>query len=1164
MTRSVVQSVVCGAIMVLALWIAPCHAASRDRLLWHIGTPGHGDAGFALAPNRWQQYAENPGYTTGPNNAPTNLTTIKPHYGNHDPLYVVGVSKQAAWPYVLPGPADKWAGFYGPYHDWSGGLSHVGTIAFQLTRVAPQGQAFLVIHLMDTAANNPPLVVVNINGHHVKKQMPPGGGDASLNGNISAAKPYTWRMTFPVGWLEPGNNLVTIRTVRGGWIIFGSIQLFAPSGTTLQTPTTAALLSAKWDNVALARSPSGRVVQALRLRLFCGKATRLLQVRIGGTKPVAIHGAAGIHTVRLTEPPVRRAGTPAIELIAGGKIVSTVAPLRRPVPHRTIYVLPHSHVDVGYLFYQPVAIHAHHVYINDALKLIKQTAHLSPASRFKWNIESMIEVDGYLKGFEKASPTLTANFINAVRAGEMGLDGTYCNELTGQCRPQELISWLHYAHELSVRYGLKIKSAMLCDVPGVTWGAVPVLADAGIKYFLWGQNGFAQVGFANNFNGRAFYWLSPSGKQKIMVWQDCNGNYCSPWFTVADIRPWLQWFAEEHPHFLYHIMYVMEGCDSAPPPGYVPGIVTQWNKTHAWPRLVTSTVTHAEHKFVARYGKTLPSYRGDYNPYWEGPVASEPRVVRINRNATEKISQDQMLWDMLDVSQYPHKVFSNAWQDAMLFNEHSWGAYDSWTQPRSKFVREQWAWHKRYATRAMFQARWLEAQAVRKIITRKGTSTIAVFNTCSWPRSGLVTLSATESKAGNRVRNESGKAVPSQRLTDGSLVFLAQDIPAMSSRKFTISAGRSVSPAHPAFVNASGTLLKTGSMTVEISPASGTVTRWSVAGLAANLVNSLNSTCRGLNDYLYVLGPSNSKPQYSGTPKITVLNRGPLVASVRIVSSAPGCKTLARTIEVTAGERRINFTDALYLLSAYPQKEAVHIGFNLKVAGETIRMDTPWAVVNPRKDLIPNSNNNIFPVCRWVDESGAHMGVTLATPDVPMLEIGRITLPNWTYKGLVGRGGPWLTHPARGGTLYSQLYNNYWQTGWNAWEKGPMTFHYSLRAHRAYRQVAAEHFGIDAGQPLIAVPVRKNFHTMRFPLRWDNANVILAGCHPLSSGSGYLVRLFNVSRNPARVVLSWHDRGKPVVARCGLFGRHCRPQPRRFKIASMDFVNLIVALGSTR
>ena len=128
------------------------------------------------------------------------------------------------------------------------------------------------------------------------------------------------------------------------------------------------------DNEALAKSPSGQAVQALRLRLFCGKVTKSLQVRIDGGRPITVHGAAGIHTIRLTVPPARRAGAPAIELIANGKTVSTVAPARRPVTHRTIYVLPHSHVDVGYLFYQPVAIHDHHVYIHDALKLIKQTA----------------------------------------------------------------------------------------------------------------------------------------------------------------------------------------------------------------------------------------------------------------------------------------------------------------------------------------------------------------------------------------------------------------------------------------------------------------------------------------------------------------------------------------------------------------------------------------------------------------------------------------------------------------------------------------------------------------------------------------------------------------------------------------------------------------------
>ena len=179
------------------------------------------------------------------------------------------------------------------------------------------------------------------------------------------------------------------------------------------------------------------------------------------------------------------------------------------------------------------------------------------------------------------------------------------------------------------------------------------------------------------------------------------------------------------------------------------------------------------------------------------------------------------------------------------------------------------------------------------------------------------------------------------------------------------------------------------------------------------------------------------------------------------------------------------------------------------------------------------------------------MGVTLATPDVPMLEIGRITAPrmNTTH---------WLKHPARGGTLYSYVYNNYWKTNYKAWEKGLMSFRYSLRAHRAYRQAAAEHFGIDAGQPLIALPVQNKFRDVSFPLRWDNAHVILAGCQPLSGGSGYLVRLFNVSRKPAKVVLSWHDRGKLVVAGCGLFGGHRRPQSRRFTIVPMDFVNVVI------
>ena len=43
---------------------------------------------------------------------------------------------------------------------------------------------------------------------------------------------------------------------------------------------------------------------------------------------------------------------------------------------------------------------------------------------------------------------------------------------------------------------------------------------------------------------------------------------------------------------------------------------------------------------------------------------------------------------------------------------------------------------------------------------------------------------------GDLVKNNRGQIVPSQRLASGELVFLAQDIPPLGGRRFTVEAGR--------------------------------------------------------------------------------------------------------------------------------------------------------------------------------------------------------------------------------------------------------------------------------------------------------------------------------------------------------------------------------------
>ena len=68
--------------------------------------------------------------------------------------------------------------------------------------------------------------------------------------------------------------------------------------------------------------------------------------------------------------------------------------------------------------------------------LIRKTADYPPGAQFKWNTEVLWAVDSYLR---QASPEKQQELIDAIRAGQVELDALYGNELTGLCRPEELL-----------------------------------------------------------------------------------------------------------------------------------------------------------------------------------------------------------------------------------------------------------------------------------------------------------------------------------------------------------------------------------------------------------------------------------------------------------------------------------------------------------------------------------------------------------------------------------------------------------------------------------------------------------------------------------------------------------------------------------------------------
>ena len=68
----------------------------------------------------------------------------------------------------------------------------------------------------------------------------------------------------------------------------------------------------------------------------------------------------------------------------------------------------------------------------------------------------------------------------------------------------------------------------------------------------------------------------------------------------------------------------------------------------------------------------------------------------------------------------------------------------------------------------------------------------ALLITQSWAHGGLATLTASESQKGNKVVDDEGNAVPSQRLSTGELVFWASDVPALGSRQYREVEGAAV------------------------------------------------------------------------------------------------------------------------------------------------------------------------------------------------------------------------------------------------------------------------------------------------------------------------------------------------------------------------------------
>jgi len=1089
-------------------------AGGETKPLWHIGRDDHDTREFALAPDGYRQYAD-------------------------DPVFVVGASEaKRDWPYVHPGPTDAWAG----------GRPHTFIVAFGLAEAPRDGACRLVLDLVDTQSRFPPRLEVKVNGHGSTQDLPRGAGDASVFGEPDKGKPHRLEIAIPASHLRAGMNEIALTTLSGSWLLYDAVRLEGPADLRLAEPSGTIVRSVRSRPILVERD--GRLCQSVTLSIVHLGPEQEAQVRVGDAEPMAVTLGGGQTALDVPVPRVDAETSVPVTVRSDGRVLASEEVVLRPVRQWVVYLLPHSHVDIGYTKVQTEVERDHWRFIEQAVEASRQTADYPPGARFKWNVEVLWAVDSYLR---QADPAHREAFIQAVKAGAMGLDALYGNELTALCRPEELVRLTDFALRLRREYGLEIPSAMITDVPGYTWGIVPVLAKSGVRYFSIGPNGGHRIGFTlSEWGNRPFWWVSPSGKERVLVWIPRTGYYRS-FGGEGALMPYLADLeASGYPYDLVQMRYCLG--DNAGPGVDLADTVKAWNERYAYPRLVIATTREMFEDFERRYGDRVPEVRGDFTPYWEDGAGSSARETALNRGAAERLVQAETLWTMFHSATYPDAAFYDAWRDVLLYDEHTWGAHNSVSEPDSAFARAQWTIKQAFATQADARSRRLLADSLAQ---RPGAGeaegkvvAVDVLNTAAWPRTDLVILPADWPLAGDRVTDAAGRGVPSQRLADGRLALLAADVPPTGGKRFCLTEGASHAAHRPVAID--GNRLTDGRLAVRLDPQTGAVAALEAEGLPRNLVDP--SAGFGANAYLYVDGRDPKDPKPNGPVTVRAVERGPLVGSLVAEGDAPGCRALAREYRVVAGLGRVDIINTVDK-EKVRSPESVHFGFPLNVPEGVVRMDVPFAVVRPEADQLPGACKNYFTVQRWVDVSNAGAGVTLATPDAPLIEVGRITVD--------ARHIGWIRELEPSATLFSYVMNNYWETNYKADQEGPTVFRYSLRPHGDYDAGAVARFGVERSQPLVPVVADPDRPPPASVLGVEAGPVVVTAFKPSHDGRAWIVRLFNTSGNPAEARLRWGEVAPATVRRSGLDEAPGEPVDGPVRMAPREFVTLRASLPKT-
>ena len=833
----------------------------------------------------------------------------------------------------------------------------------------------------------------------------------------------------------------------------------------------------------------------------------------------------------------------------------------------TLYFIHHSHTDIGYTHDQPVVFELHGRFLDEALNLADKYSDADSDGAFRWTVETTYVLYRWLK---QASAQDIERFQALERAGRIEVTGMFAN-LTPLLDTDQLVETFQLLRPLRDDFGFTVRHAMNCDVNGENWPLVDLLLDLGIEGFTMAIN--THFCGAPMQRPNAFWWEGPSGR-KILAYNgwpyDTGWRFGIGHDAAAFEETWWPLVERRLAEIDYPLPVLM--VQSFHPFGdngsaYEPfsRFIDTWNEQGKSPRLMMAT-PNDWWTAVKAHSDLLPTYRGDWTDYWNFGCISSAREQALNRASRARLRAADALAAAVvgrsDASAESALARSYAryrkaaWHSLHLWDEHTWGADSSIRAPGAEDTAAQWHHKASYAYTARSLSLLLQRDGLAELsqrVQRTKSGDLLVFNPLPWPRlvAGLVPQGVA-SPRGVPEDVTAGRHFQDRMTYDHSR--LAASLEAATSQKqlwlkplevpgfgYTVIPRTELVEWEQTAEFSEETVVENDFFRLTFDKQRGGILSWHDKRLNREWVDQ--SAGYPFNGFVHeqVSDASHAWPRnlmfymdWQATeverlrgwkPEWPVERRGPArVLQHRvhrtplgqyIIQSleAPGCAgPLKQSVFLPDSADYIE-CESWWDMGLNVQPEATYILYPFNVPNATARLDLGGQPMAVGSDQLPGVCLDYFTVQGWVDLSNEELGVTVAMPENPMVQLGDFHFAHNQAEYTLERA-----------MLLGWVTNNYWETNFRAHQPGRVQARYRIKPYQGgFNELQAHRFGLEAassepafqqlGEPERHPPsLPEAGPLLRMPESFSpDSPILTVHVKPAEGQAGVILRLLNAS-----------------------------------------------------